>query len=117
MLGVDDDGDGGVDDGSSWDNDEDGTSYDDSYEPLVYTLVAGELVERLPVPWDENGDSYINGRDFVSSPIADNVTLLRFERVPAAAGQPQLVDITLELTTEQAGTVAVNSRVRVGGAL
>jgi type II secretory pathway pseudopilin PulG len=117
VAGIDEDGDGSVDEGSSWDNDEDGSSNEDSYDPLVYFLAAGELIERLPVPWDENANGVITGRDFVASAVASNVTRLRFERVAGPARQPQLVDITLELTTPAAGTVALNRRVRVGGAL
>ena len=75
----------------------------------------------MPAPWDTDGNSVpdgpVDGRDYIESAIADNVTRLRFERVPTSAGQPALVDITLELTTADAGTVSVNTRVRVGGAL
>ena len=76
-----------------------------------------ELKERVPVPWDEDGGGIVSGRDFVVNTIAENVTRLRFERVPTSVGQPELVDITLELTTPAAGTVSLNTRVRVGGAL
>ena len=117
LCGVDDDGDGTVDEGSNQDDDEDGQSNEDWYDALVYYFDNGELKERTPVPWDESGTGGITGRDFVVSTIAGNVTRLRFERVAVSAGQPQLVDITLELTTPMAGTVAVNTRVRVGGSL
>lgn len=117
LAGVDDDGDGAVDEGGSWDDDEDGQYDEDTYNPVVYFLYNGEIFERLPVPWDENTDSNINGRDFIVSALAENATRLRFERVPTSAGQPELVDITLELTTQAAGTVSLNTRVRVGGAL
>jgi len=116
-CGVDDDGDGQIDEGSNSDDDEDGQSDEDWYDPLVYYLQAGQLRERTPVPWDESGVGGISGRDFVDAVLADNVTRLRFERLPGSAGQPQLVDITLELTTPAAGTVSLNTRVRVGGAL
>ena len=117
LCGVDDDGDGTVDEGSNDDDDEDGQNDEDWYDALVYYLDNGELMERMPVPWDESGAGGITGRDFALSTIAENVTRLRFERVPVSAGQPQLVDITLELSTPAAGTVAVNTRVRVGGSL
>ena len=117
VSGVDEDGDGAVDEGDYRDEDEDGQTDEDGYNALVFYLNGGEIIERIPVPWDENGNSVITGRDFVESAIAENVTRLRFERVPTAAGQLPLVDITLELTTLEAGTVAVTSRARVGGAL
>jgi len=116
-CGVDDDGDGQVDEGNNDDDDEDGQSNEDWYDALVYYLDGSELKERVPVPWDESGGGLVSGLDFVVLTIADNVTRIRFERVPTGAGQSQLVDITLELTTPAAGTVAVNTRVRVGGAL
>jgi len=116
-CGVDDDGDGQVDEGSNADDDEDGQSNEDWYDALVYYLDGSDLKERVPVPWDESGVGGISGRDFIVSTIAENVTRLRFERLAGSAGQPQLIDITLELTTQAAGTVSVNTRVRVGGAL
>lgn len=116
-AGVDEDGDGVIDEGDYRDEDEDGQTDEDSYNPVVFFLNGGELIERIPVPWDEDGGGIVNGRDFVLSPIAENVTRLRFERVPAAPGRAQLVDITLELATPAAGTVSLNTRVRVGGAL
>lgn len=116
-CGVDDDGDGQVDEGSNQDDDEDGQSDEDWYDPLVYYLQAGQLRERTPVPWDESGAGGVTGRDFVDAVIAEHVTRLRFERLPRSAGQPQLIDITLQLTLPAAGTVSLSTRVRVGGAL
>ena len=66
------------------------------------------------MPWDENGDSTVNGRDFVESVLADNVTLLRFERVAATGGQVQLVDITLTLANPDGEAINLNARVRLG---
>jgi len=117
VIGVDEDGDGLIDEGDFRDEDEDGQTDEDSYNALVFYLNAGEIMERTAVPWDESGGGLVTGLDFVVSTIAENVTRLRFERVPDAAGRAQLVDITLELTSPVAGTVSLNSRVRVGGAL
>lgn len=116
-CGVDDDADGQVDEGGADDDDEDGQSNEDWYDALVYYLDGSELKERVPVPWDESGVGGVTGRDFIVSTIADNVTRIRFERIPVSAGQSQLVGITLELTTQAAGTASLNRRVRVGGAL
>lgn len=120
ICGVDDDGDGQIDEGSNDDDDEDGATFDDPYDPVVFYLDINTLMERMPVPWNEDGistpDGPVDGRDFVASPIADNVTRLRFERLPASNGV-QLVDITLELTSGDGQMVNLNRRVRVGGAL
>ena len=118
LCGVDDDGDGLIDEGGQvGDDDEDGQLDEDWYDALVYYLDGGELKERIPVPWDESGAGGISGRDFIVSTIAENVSRFRVERLPASVGQAQLVDITLELTTQEAGTVAVQTTVRIGGAL
>ncbi len=117
ICGVDDDGDGNIDEGSVDDDDEDGTADEDWYDPLVYFLDAGILIERLPVPWDENSSGGIDGRDFVESSIAENVTRFRVERV-ATPGPFDRVDLTLELTDPANGeSVSLNTTVRLGGAL
>ena len=122
ICGVDDDGDGQVDEGAFDDDDEDGGSFDDPYDPVVFYLDNGTLMQRMPVPWDTDGisvpDGPVDGRDFVASAIAENVTRFRVERVPGTPGGLQLVDLTLELTSPETGEmVSVQSRVRVGGAL
>ncbi|MFW2403866.1 MAG: prepilin-type N-terminal cleavage/methylation domain-containing protein [Gammaproteobacteria bacterium] len=117
ICGVDDDEDGNVDEGNANDDDEDGRTNEDGIEALVFYLEGDELKERVPYPFDLNFDFKVDGRDFIAFTIAENVSRIRFERLPNAAGLPQLVDITLELSTTAAGTVSVNTRVRVGGAL
>lgn len=117
LAGIDDDADGNIDEGSVNDDDEDGTSDEDRYEVVVFHLQGNQLIERTPVPWDEDGSSNVNGRDFVESVVAENVTRLRVERVPDAATRAQLVDLTLELTNPAGKTISVNTRVRVGSAL
>ncbi len=127
VCGVDDDGDGLVDEaiqsGGSGsydevaDDDEDGYSDEDWFDPVVFYLQGSSVIERRAVPWDENGDSTVTGRDFVESTIADNVSLLRFERIAPATGQQQLVDITLALTEPNGKTISLNARIRLGGRL
>ena len=115
IAGVDDDGDGSIDEGDIADDDEDGESDEDWYDPVVFYLSDSTLVERRPVPWDENADGAVDGRDVVESALADNVTLLRFERLtPSLAGQKQLVDVTLTLAEASGETISLNTRVRVG---
>ncbi len=121
ICGVDDDTDGNIDEGAFDDDDEDGGSFDDPYDPVVFYLSGNQLIERMPVPWNEDGistpDGPVDGRDFVESPIAENVTRFRVERVDGS-NSPELVDITLELTDPVSGDfVSLQTRVRIGGAL
>ncbi|MGB5259733.1 MAG: prepilin-type N-terminal cleavage/methylation domain-containing protein [Gammaproteobacteria bacterium] len=122
VCGVDDDGDGLIDEGAFDDDDEDGGSFDDPYDPVVFYLNGGDLMQRMPVPWNTDGisvpDGPVDGRDFIASSIAGNVTRFRVERVEGTPGDVQLVDLTLELTSPDSGeAVSVQTRVRVGGAL
>jgi prepilin-type N-terminal cleavage/methylation domain-containing protein len=118
-CGVDNDNDGQVDEGSTaYDDDEDGLADEDWYDPVVFYLAGGTLMERTWVPWDESGADGITGRDFIIEPIAENVTRFRVERVPQNGDRSQIVDLTLELTNPLSGeTVSLNTRVRVGGEL
>jgi type II secretory pathway pseudopilin PulG len=122
ICGVDDDGDISIDDGSNDDDDEDTGSFDDPYDPVVFHLSGSSLVQRTPVPWNEDGisapDGPVDGRDFIVSTIADNVTRFRVERVAGIPGDQELVDITLELTSLDTGeVVSLQTQVRLGGAL
>jgi len=122
IIGVDDDADGVVDEGDKKDDDEDGVRDEDWYDAVVYFLEPGPagsraLVERTPVPWDNNGDTKIDGSDYSESIIASNVTRFRVERLGTATAV-ELVDITLELTDPRSGeTISLQTRVRLGGAL
>ena len=113
-AGVDDDGDGLIDEGSSADDDEDGTTDEDWLDAVVYFLQSDSLIERHPVPWDENLDTNVTGRDFIESVIAEDVSRFRVERVPGS-GNGEIVDITLDVTGVETGeTVSLHARVRVG---
>ncbi len=119
LCGVDDDRNGMIDDGGNDDDDEDGSDFEDGYDPVVFYLDGDALMERMPVPWNEDGNSTpdgpVDGRDFVAAVIADNVTLLRFERIEAASSP--LVRIELEMTGPSGVTISLSARTRVGGAL
>lgn len=120
ICGVDDDADGSIDEGNNDDDDEDGGTFEDPYDPVVFYLDNDSLIERTPVPWNEDGisapDGPVDGRDFVESVIAENVTLFRVERI-AGSTNPQLVSLRLELTGPSGQVVSMDARVRVGGAL
>lgn len=116
VCGVDDDGDGNTDEGDVRDDDEDGVIEEDWYDPVVFYLDNGVVKERTPTPWDETGAGGITGRDFLTSDIANNVTLLRFERLTSGS-RYLLVDISIELTAPSGQTVSLTTRARLGGAL
>ena len=120
LCGVDDDGDGNIDEGGAENDDEANSEFEDAYDPVVFYLDGDTLMERMPVPWNEDGNSSPDGpndgRDVVASPIAENVTRLRFEKADTAAGGP-LILIDLELTGETGAAVSLSARVRLGGAL
>ena len=121
LCGVDDDSDGTVDDGINDDDDEEGSGFEDGYDPVVFYLDGDSLLERMPVPWNADGNSSpdgpVDGRDFVESVIAENVTRFRVERPVGSGPDTQLVDLTLELTGPTGRVVSLNAQVRVGGAL
>lgn len=117
IVGVDDNGNGQIDEGNKNDDDEDGLNGEDWYDSVVYFLAGGNLKERLPVPWDANGDTYVNGADFSETVIAANVTRFRVERV-ASGNNVEMVDVTVELTDPDSGeSVSLQTRVRLGGSL
>lgn len=117
LCGVDDDGDGLIDEGSAGDDDEDGNTDEDFYGTVVFYLDNGVIKERMPVPWDISGGGLINGLDYITSDIADNVTRFRVERLTGTSGAHPLVSIELELTGPAGAVVSLDTRIRIGGAL
>ena len=118
ICGVDDDADGTLDEGAVADDDEDGTSDEDWYDALVFYLDNGTLMQRTPVPWDEDGSSGVSGLDYIVEPLAENVSRFRVERLLPKGNRPLLLDLTLELTSPTTGeSVSLHSRIRVGAAL
>ena len=116
VAGLDDDGDGQIDEGSSDDDDEDGSEDEDWLDVVVFYLDGDTLIERRPVPWDQSGDTAITGRDFLALPIADGLTLLRFERL-VTAGRFELVEISMTITGAGGQSTSLVTRARVGGGL
>ena len=117
ICGIDDDRDGTIDEGSALDDDEDGVNDEDWLDPVVFYLSGSTLKQRQPVPWDSDGDGDVDGRDFIESVIADNVTRFRVERLDNGS-VVEVIDLTLELTSPVTGeTVSLQSQVRVGGGL
>lgn len=116
LAGIDDDGDGQVDEGNVDDDDEDGQADEDWIDAVVFSLQGSTLEWRQPVPWDETGSNGIDGRDWRVSTLAENVSLLRFERI-AGGGRFELVDIRIALTGASGQVVQLETRVRAGGLL
>jgi prepilin-type N-terminal cleavage/methylation domain-containing protein len=112
-AGVDDDGDGVADEGNYSDDDEDGRIGEDGFDPVVFRLSGATLVERVPLPWDENGDGSVTAADYVEQALADDVTFLRFERIDNE--RATVVDVTLTLAPPGGAPLTVRTRVRVGG--
>ncbi|MDJ0917709.1 MAG: prepilin-type N-terminal cleavage/methylation domain-containing protein [Woeseiaceae bacterium] len=121
ICGVDDDRNGAVDGAAGDDDDEDGGQFDDPYDPVVFYLDDNRLVERMPVPWNEDGNSSpdgpVDGRDFVTSTIAENVSRFRVERLPGTSGTAESVRLTLELTGDDGDVVRLDADVRLGATL
>ena len=118
LCGVDDDGDGTTDEGNAADDDEDGRIDEDWLDSGGFFWANNTIVQRLPVPWDTNGDGVVTGLDYVESTLADHVTRFRVERIPTTAtDRALLVDLTLELTGDRGETFSLHTQVRVGGHL
>lgn len=117
VAGVDDDGDGQIDEGNDSDDDEDGATGEDWLDTVVFYLQGDDLIERHPVPWDQAAGGGIDGRDYVEFTIAENVSRFRIERI-MGSGNGASVDITLELTgSDTSETISLNTRARIGSAL
>lgn len=102
IRGVDDDNDGLVDESNDDDDDEDedttGNKDEDWLDVVVFRLVGSQLLERVPVPWDENSSGSVTGQDFIEQPIAENIATFIVSRSPAPNGGQPVVEITLGVT-------------------
>lgn len=118
VIGIDDDGDGLVDNGASFtDNDENGTigsapvapkTGADWIDAVVYYRVGSQLMERLP------NINPFNGNDFTERPIADNVTAFSVTRVPTGNRRQRELIVKLALTGPGGETGSWVRRLRVG---
>lgn len=107
IEGVDDDGDGDTDEGDVEDDDEDGAKNEDPYNVVVFRKSGSLLLERTPKirgPHDQ----------YTERTLLDNVSLFQVEWVPVAGGRSTLLEVTLQVTTPDGETITLNSRVRVG---
>jgi prepilin-type N-terminal cleavage/methylation domain-containing protein len=117
ICGIDDNGDGVVDNGSVNDDDEDGRSDEDWIDPVVFYQRGTQLVLRTPVPWDQDGNGQVDGRDFMETVLTDRVETFRVQRLPDPAAGVALVDVTLTLHDPDSGErMTVSTRMRIGSA-
>ena len=115
ILGSDDDDDGLTDEGSAENDDEDNLDDEDWFDAVVYFLDGTTLMERLPVPWDENNDFQVTGKDYVESALLENVTRFEVSRQDLSSGKAVLVTIILELTGDEGKSYSLTVTLRVGG--
>ena len=110
IASFDDDGDGLVDEGDVSDDDEDGQTDEDWYDVVAYRLDSGRLMERLP------NLSPADGQDYTERVIAADVETFRVEFLPLGTKRSELLDITLVLARE-GERISLRQRVRIGGRL
>jgi hypothetical protein len=113
--GIDDDRDGFTDESAAADDDEDVDTDEDWIDPVVYRLEGTDLVERLPLPWDVDGDFQQTGRDYVENIIANDVSAFSVTRSRTATAD--LLELRLTINDAQGQAVNLTTTVRVGGAL
>ncbi len=107
IAGVDDDNDGSIDEGPPPDDDEDGIVDEDWFSVVLFRQNGSQLIERTP----KIGSG---GASFDEWVLLQNVSLFQVARVPVAGGRATLLDVTLQVTTPGGETVTLNTRVRVG---
>ncbi len=108
---IDDDFDGTVDEGDKNDDDEDGQKDEDWLDAVVYFLNGTTLMQRTP------NLNPTNGTDFQENPIAENVTEFKVIRIPQGDGRRVLVDIALEISSNNAEPVNFNTRIGIESGL
>lgn len=117
IEGVDDDGDGSIDEGNWTDDDEDGTQNEDWIDAHAFYLNGDNLVERIPVPWDANGDSKQDGNDYIEAIIASGVRYFKIELLNDAHDTTRLVEVTLALEDAAGNNMSQSRHFRLEQAL
>lgn len=113
IAGVDDDGDGNTDEGNDADDDEDGSDNEDWLDPHAFYLTGDNLIERIPVPWDENNDSNQDGNDYIETTIATGVSYFKVALLNEAHEPTRLVEITLSLTDPNGSVLSQSRHLRL----
>ena len=81
----------------------------------MYRLVGTTLIERIPVPWDTDGDFTQTGSDYVENTVLDNVTAFSAARTNTAA--TELLALKITIADDSGNPRMLSTTVRVGGAL
>jgi hypothetical protein len=115
---TDSDGDGRVDEdyGSllAVNDDADSGTDEDWFDPVVYELSGTIITERMPVPWDADGNSTLNGKDYVTNTVLEGVTLFEARRQAIGVGRTLLhLKISAQDATNNIHTLETS--VRIGG--
>lgn len=91
---TDNDGDGRVDEDygglTAVNDDADAKTDEDWFDPVVFQLSGTNLTERMPVPWDIDGNSVVNGKDYVTNTVLEGVTLFEARREIIGVGHTLL---------------------------
>lgn len=116
IAGVDDDGDGSIDEGSSNDDDEDSASDEDWLDYVTFFVRDSQIIERVSVPWDENSNSTVDGRNFLEAPLIDNLASFTVTRVANVTTDLPLLDVAIAITDSTGAVHSLSMRIRVGSA-
>ena len=116
IKGIDDDGDGTIDNGSTSDNDENGSiatpvgagTGTDWIDAVVYRVSGTQLLERLP------NLNPASGADYTERPIADNVSAFSVTRVGTGNRRTREVLVQLDLIGPGGEAGSWTRRLRLG---
>ncbi|MCH9672343.1 MAG: prepilin-type N-terminal cleavage/methylation domain-containing protein [Gammaproteobacteria bacterium] len=109
ILNVDDDGDGQVDEGDSADDDEDGSVDEDWIDTVAYFLSGTNLIERFP------NINPTNGQDYSERVLTTDVSTFRVERL--VRGDDAFATVSVRLDLNRAGrSISLTTHFRVGAA-
>ena len=111
LEGIDDDGDGAIDEGDKNDDDEDGEKNEDWLDPVVFYLNGTDLIERMPT------SNPADGSDFTETIIASQVSLFQVSRLPLEGGRVTRIAIELTITTDNEAPFSLNATIAVGSSL
>ncbi len=111
LAGVDDDGDGSIDEGDKNDDDEDGEKNEDWLDPVVFYIIGTDLIERTPAI------DAATGADYLENIIANQVSSFQVTRLPLSGGRKTLVTINLTLTANDGESFSISATIAEGDLL
>ncbi len=111
LAGIDDDGDGAVDEGDKNDDDEDGMKNEDWIDPVVFYISGSSLIERMPVI------NPLDGTLYIENTIASQVSYFQVTRLPQGGDRAPQVEIKLTLTATDGESFSLTVTVAGSGLL